>query len=60
MTVTQEEIIEAKRAIRWKANLYALVAEVLDDAEAGDPLAMRIVTSAGLADPLRLVQREDK
>lgn len=56
--MTPEEIREARRAIEWKASLYALVAEVLAEADAGDPLALRIVASVGLAVPLRLVKSE--
>lgn len=58
--MTKDEIREARRAIEWKANLYALAAEILADAEAGDPMALRIVTRVGLVEPLRLVHQEDK
>lgn len=58
--MTREEIAEARRAIEWLANLHALAAEVLADAEAGDPLALRIVARVGLVEPLRLVHQEEK
>ncbi|MCQ2029038.1 hypothetical protein [Stutzerimonas zhaodongensis] len=57
--MTKEQIIEARRAIEWKANLYALAAELLAEAEAGDPLSLRIVQRVGLTEPLRLVTTED-
>lgn len=38
----KSEIDEAKRAIEWKANLYALAAEVMREAEQGDPLALSV------------------
>lgn len=56
--MTPEEIREARQAIEWKANLYAMAAEILADADAGDPLALRIVASVGLAAPLHLVKSE--
>lgn len=56
--MTKEQITEARRAIEWRANLYALAAEVLADAEAGDPLSLRIVQRVGLVEPLRLVTDE--
>lgn len=56
--MTPEEIREARRAIEWKASLYALAAEILAEADAGDPLALRIVASVGLAEPLRLVRSD--
>lgn len=57
--MTKDEIREARRAIEWKANLYSLAAEILADAEAGDPMALRIVARVGLVEPLRLVNLED-
>ena len=56
--MTPEEIRAARLAIEWKANLYALAAEILADADAGDPLALRIVASVGIAEPLRLVESD--
>ena len=56
--MTPEEIREARRAIEWKASLYSLVAEVLAEADAGDPLALRIVASVGIAEPLCLVESD--
>lgn len=56
--MTPEEIREARLAIEWKSNLYALAAEILADADAGDPLALRIVASVGIAEPLRLVESD--
>jgi hypothetical protein len=56
--MTKEEIANIRRGIEWKANLYALVAELLQEAEDGDPLAMRIVARVGLVEPLRLVTTE--
>lgn len=53
--MTRAEIDELRRGIEWKANLYALVAELLRDAEEGDPMAMQIIARAGLIEPLRLV-----
>ena len=58
--MTKAEISEARRGIEWKANLYALVAELLRDAEDGDPMALRILNRTGLAEPLRLVSVGDK
>lgn len=58
MKLTTEEIQEARRAIEWKANLYALAAELLADAEAGDQFALRIVARVGLVEPLRLVETQ--
>ncbi|MDR7025309.1 hypothetical protein [Pseudomonas peli] len=58
--MTRAEIDEARRGIEWKANLYALVAELLSDAQAGDPMAMQIMARAGLVEPLRLVTVGDK
>jgi hypothetical protein len=58
--MTKEQITEARRAIEWRANLYALAAEVLADAEAGAPLSLRIVQRVGLAEPLRLVESPDE
>ncbi|WP_374323395.1 hypothetical protein [Aquipseudomonas alcaligenes] len=57
--MTKAEISEARRGIEWKANLYALAAEVLSDAEAGDPLALRIVTRVGLVEPLHIVEEKN-
>jgi hypothetical protein len=56
--MTKAEIDEARRAIEWKANLYALVAELLRDADLGDPKALRVLASAGIVEPLRLVITE--
>ena len=56
--MSHEEIAEARRAIEWLANLHALAAEVLADAEAGDPLALRIVTRVGLVEPLHIVEEK--
>ena len=56
--MTPEEIRAARLEIEWKANLYALAAEILAEADAGDPLALRIVASVGLAVPLRLVRSD--
>lgn len=53
--MTRAEIDEIRRGIEWKANLYALVAELLRDAEEGDPMALRILNRTGLTEPLRLV-----
>lgn len=53
--MTRAEIDELRRGIEWKANLYALVAELLSDAQAGDPMAVQIMARAGLVEPLRLV-----
>ena len=58
--MTKAEISEARRAIEWRANLYALVAELMRDADQGDPLAMRILARAGLVEPPRLVSVGDK
>ena len=58
--MTRAEIDEIRRGIEWKANLYALVAELLRDAEEGDPMAMQIIARAGLVEPLRLVTVGDK
>lgn len=53
--MTRAEIAEARRAIEWKANLYALAAELLSEAEQGDLIALRILAKTGLNEPLRLV-----
>lgn len=58
--MTRAEIDEIRRAIEWKANLYALVAELLSDAEDGDAMALQIMARAGLVEPLRLVTVGDK
>lgn len=58
--MTKEEIAEARRIIEWKANLYSLAAEVLADADAGDPLCTRIAQRVGLTTPLHLVERTDE
>lgn len=55
--MTAEQIKEARQRIEWLANLYALAAEVLADAEAGDPIALRVVARTGLTEPLRLVSQ---
>lgn len=56
--MTKSELAEFRRGIEWKANLYALVAELLRDAEAGDPTARRIITRVGITEPLRLATTE--
>jgi hypothetical protein len=56
--MTRAEIAEAKRVIEWKANLYALAAELLSEAEQGDPFALRVLSRTSLAEPLRLVTTE--
>ncbi len=53
--MTKDDIAEIRRGIEWKSNLYALADELLREAEAGDPLALRIVARVGLVEPLRLV-----
>lgn len=53
--MTKEELAEIRRGIEWKANLYALAAELLRDAEDGDQMALRIVARSGLVESLRLV-----
>jgi hypothetical protein len=53
--MTKAETEEARRAIEWKANLYALAAELLSEAEQGDPFALRVLSRTSLAEPLRLV-----
>ena len=58
--MTKAEIDEARRAIEWKANLYALVAELMHDAGQGDPMALRILARAGLVEPPCLVLVGDK
>lgn len=58
--MTADEIREARRAIEWLANLHTLAAELLAEAEAGDPFALRIVARVGLVEPLRLVHQEEK
>jgi hypothetical protein len=56
--MTKAEIAEARRAIEWKANLYALAAELFSEAEQGDLTALRVLSQAGLLEPLRLVTTE--
>lgn len=53
--MTKEQINEARRSIEWKAKLYALAAELLADADAGDPLALRVLARVGMIEPLKLV-----
>lgn len=55
--MTKDEIAKSRHGIEWKANLYALAAELLQEAEDGDPLALRIVARVGLVEPLRLVSQ---
>ncbi|CAM5241477.1 hypothetical protein SSTU70S_00367 [Stutzerimonas stutzeri] len=57
--MTPYQIREARRVIEWKANLYALAAEVLADADAGDPLALRMLARVGLVERLRIVEKQN-
>lgn len=58
MKRTKEEIDQIRRAMEWKANLYAVVDEVIRCADAGDPLCMRVLEKVGLRLPPRLVAPE--
>lgn len=58
MKRTKEEIEAYRQGVEWKANLYAVMDEVIRCADAGDPLCMRVLARVGLCKPPRLVTPE--